>query len=328
MTQNLAVLHPKLIPTPSEQILIDTIKREIEQSKLVAYWKTGQHIKKHLLKNKKRANYGDRLFPLLSAHLSIDKTTLYRSVQFFEEYPKIVDTCQQLTWSHMRLLLAVTDIEARHDFEKQAILKHLNVEDLKDLIRKSKGLPDKPDRPTVLSVSRDEPYIYLMRQAKKGLKIDLGFTVRIPAPIDDLKPETIVHVEKTGQSYRFIPAEPDVFPHYTYKAEVLGIIDGDTIWANVDLGFEVESEQKLRLRGVNTAEMDSLEGESAKDYVKAQLSQCPFIAIKTHARDKFDRYLVDVFYDKTESDFRTLIKKGTFLNQALLDKGYAMRYAD
>ncbi len=312
--------------TQDEQILINTIRNEIEQGKLVAYWKGGKYIKKHLLKNKKRANYGKTLFPLLSEHLRIDVTTLYRSVTFYEEYPRILATWQELTWSHYRILLTIPDVETRRALEKRVIEEQLSVVQLQDLIRESKGLPQKPNTPAVLSVSRDEPYVYLIKESKKGTKVDLGFRVKVPSPVTGTPPNTVVHVEKDGQNYRFIPAEPTIFPHYTYKANLINVIDGDTLWVNIDLGFETEIDQKLRLRGINSAELDMPEGKTVRDYVVSCLKDCAFIAIKSHARDKFDRYLVDVFYDKDETNFEQLIQKGHYLNQELLDKGFAEKY--
>ncbi|MFT5387382.1 MAG: hypothetical protein ACI9E5_000509, partial [Candidatus Omnitrophota bacterium] len=39
--------------------------------------------------------------------------------------------------------------------------------------------------------------------------------------------------------------------------------------------------------------------------------------------DKYDRYLVDVFYQTGENNPHKVAKTGIFLNQQLLDVGYA-----
>ena len=72
--------------------------------------------------------------------------------------------------------------------------------------------------------------------------------------------------------------------------------------------------------------MSTPEGQKAKEYIQSQLKDCAFIAIKTHSRDKFDRYLTDIFYDANETDLEALILNGTFLNQEMLDKSHAVRY--
>ena len=47
---------------------------------------------------------------------------------------------------------------------------------------------------------------------------------------------------------------------YTFVARATNIIDGDTLWVMLDLGFGTFAEQKLRLRGIDTPEMDCVAG--------------------------------------------------------------------
>ncbi len=296
--------------TDEEQTLIETIRTEIEQGKLVTYWKIGKHIKKHLLKNKKRADYGKTLFPLLSEHLSIDVTTLYRSVTFFEEYPKILDSSQELTWTHMRILLSITDESARQALIKQVIEKHLTVVELKELIHHSEAHSDKVSD-LILEVERTAPYVFEAKIVQGRDMIDLGFNFFIDTP-----------TKTKGESR----VELGSVPHYTYRATLLEVLDGDTIWVDIDLGYNTWTTQKLRFRGVNSAEIVTPEGKTAKDHAAACLSECKFIAVKTYWRDKFTRYLADIFYDKNEADLAKLIQNGKFLNQELLDEGYAVEY--
>jgi endonuclease YncB( thermonuclease family) len=51
----------------------------------------------------------------------------------------------------------------------------------------------------------------------------------------------------------------------------------------------------------------------------------PFIIIKSHGRDKYGRYLADIFYLKGEKDPQAVLNKGIFLNQQLLDENLAQR---
>ena len=44
---------------------------------------------------------------------------------------------------------------------------------------------------------------------------------------------------------------------YTYKAKVLEWIDGDTLWAEIDLGFYVQIRQKIRLARIDAPELQS-----------------------------------------------------------------------
>ena len=42
---------------------------------------------------------------------------------------------------------------------------------------------------------------------------------------------------------------------YTYKAKVYKVVDGDTFYATVDLGFRIIADQKFRLEGIDTPEI-------------------------------------------------------------------------
>lgn len=66
-------------------------------------------------------------------------------------------------------------------------------------------------------------------------------------------------------------------------------------------------------------------GRRVKRFVEKILNLCPFIIVKTYKdqNDKYDRYLVDIFYSPGENDSQVVASKGKFLNQELLDAGLA-----
>ena len=41
---------------------------------------------------------------------------------------------------------------------------------------------------------------------------------------------------------------------YTYKIKLDRVIDGDTIDAHIDLGFDVSVKKRIRFKGINTPE--------------------------------------------------------------------------
>lgn len=45
-----------------------------------------------------------------------------------------------------------------------------------------------------------------------------------------------------------------VIPKYIYNAEVVRVVDGDTVIANVDVGFDMWKRCNIRLHGINTPE--------------------------------------------------------------------------
>jgi len=120
-------------------------------------------------------------------------------------------------------------------------------------------------------------HVYRRRKINGQTWIDLGFS-------NFLKPS---HIKKKIKIVRDRA--------FTYEAEVEEVIDGDTLWCLVDLGFGVRTRQKLRLRGLNAAEIESWEGREAKRYLAHKLPKRTRILILTTKTDKFDRYVADLW---------------------------------
>lgn len=327
--------------TPAIQSLLDTIRNEIgqgkeraylamEQEKKITYWHVGKHIKSHLLQNQNRAEYGPKLITILAEAMGLGKTILYNAIQFYEEYPDIFHSSGKLTWSHIRILLTIPEKPVRQRYEEKIITENLSVGQLKDLIWHDKGLPipKSESDANLIPLERGKPFTYRLKVVQGVLMLDLGFHFFIKSPIKNRLQEKVVQVEKKKQRYKFIAAEHDAVPHYFYKAYLIEIIDGDTLWVDIDLGFDAWTTQKLRLRGINSEGIETPGGKTAKDYIAARLKGCKFIAVKTYWRDKFNRFLADIFYDKKEADYHRLTQNGSYLNQELLNKNLAVRYYD
>lgn len=99
-------------------------------------------------------------------------------------------------------------------------------------------------------------------------------------------------------------------PPYIYKAKITNIVDGDTFDAVVDVGFKMTTVQRLRLLGVNTAEVNSkVESErqlalEAKQYGIDNLLNKEVI-INTAKSDSFGRYLASIVVEG--KDYATLL---------------------
>lgn len=110
---------------------------------------------------------------------------------------------------------------------------------------------------------------------------------------------------------------------YTYKAQVIKVVDGDTIDAIVDLGFDVKVEMRFRLTGIDTPEIRTKDiaeknaGLAAKAKVE-QLIGGKQITIKTDkdSSEKYGRYLATIFYGE----------KLINLNEQLVSEGLAKPY--
>jgi endonuclease YncB( thermonuclease family) len=124
----------------------------------------------------------------------------------------------------------------------------------------------------------------------------------------------------------------DPNPLFTYKAIVENVVDGDTLAVRIDLGFNVWVSQRIRFRGINTAELVKGgvpageapgRGEQAKAYVEEKLKDIEFIVIKTYKTDMYGRYVADVFYHPTIKNKEDICTAGFFLNQEILAAGLA-----
>ncbi|OQY21366.1 MAG: hypothetical protein B6I34_07475 [Anaerolineaceae bacterium 4572_32.1] len=116
---------------------------------------------------------------------------------------------------------------------------------------------------------------------------------------------------------------------YQYQATVERVVDGDTIYVTVDLGFFLTSMMKLRLRGVDTPEIrgkERPEGLKAKAFVQEKLPLGKKIVINSYKIGKYGRYIADVFFHESSENWQEILKDGINLSQLLLEKGLAEPY--
>jgi micrococcal nuclease len=89
---------------------------------------------------------------------------------------------------------------------------------------------------------------------------------------------------------------------YEYKAEVVRVIDGDTIVLNIDLGFKVFWKVSCRLHGINCPELHSsnseerLRANASKEYTVSKALVGSSVLIESVSLDKYGRPLVEVYY--------------------------------
>ena len=110
---------------------------------------------------------------------------------------------------------------------------------------------------------------------------------------------------------------------YTYKIKLDRVIDGDTIDAYIDLGFDVSVKKRIRFMGINTPESRTRDleekkyGLKSKKFLQEQIKKAKSITIKTYKGDetgKFGRILGDVWCD------------GKSVNQLMCKVGHAVAY--
>lgn len=298
------------------------VEQAVDQEKVREAWETGKLIQEHILLNKNRADYGKRVIAKLAGDLETSETELKYMLQFARTYP-IRPSTGELPWGHYRELLSVNDAKLRDEITKEAGAKQWSQNELRRELKKRRlavsELPEekleaKPGKLNTRRIVKAAGGIY-----KGELVVDLGFSSYYkPDQKWSLHEGGIVRVEKKESLYTLRQdlkfKDADLF---TYQAEVIQVIDGDTFHASIDLGFGFMIVQKLRLRGLDAPEIESSEGREAKEFFAKLLAKKKGkILLRTVKSDKYDRYLADVWVGKT------------YLNQELLEKGLAVRVSE
>lgn len=108
-------------------------------------------------------------------------------------------------------------------------------------------------------------------------------------------------------------------PQYLYSAVITKVVDGDTLDATVDLGFNIFTNIRFRLYGLDTPEIHSADptlratANKAKQLVETLLNKS--VTIKTYKPDKYGRWLAEIYIDG-----------GSSINKQLLEQNLAVPY--
>lgn len=104
---------------------------------------------------------------------------------------------------------------------------------------------------------------------------------------------------------------------YEYGLNIKRVIDGDTIVADIDLGFGIWlSDKHIRLYAVNAPEKNTPEGIFAKKFTESWVTHDTaeyVLNVIEHKADKYGRILGDVYMQvgvTTKSLAEELIKSG------------------
>ena len=110
---------------------------------------------------------------------------------------------------------------------------------------------------------------------------------------------------------------------YHYKMTVSKVVDGDTVYGDVDLGFNIGfKKMEFRLSGINTPETKGATREAgltSKKFVEdAILNKEVIIVTKKDGKEKYGRYLAEIFF--------LVGAEWISLNKTLLDKSLAVEF--
>ena len=113
---------------------------------------------------------------------------------------------------------------------------------------------------------------------------------------------------------------------YIYRIRTISkVVDGDTIDADIDLGFYISLSKRIRLAGIDTPESrttnikEKAMGLESKEWLKKTLEGAKDILIKTELPDsteKYGRIIGHLFINGQE----------TSLNNQMIYEGYALAY--
>lgn len=107
-------------------------------------------------------------------------------------------------------------------------------------------------------------------------------------------------------------------PDYLYVAEVVQVLDGDTLRVDVDLGFRTSLNTLVRLYGIDAPTRSSAAGRAATAYVQDWLAGSMGVVIRSahpgEYGDKYGRWLATVYQDVR------------CLNQDLVSAGMALSW--
>jgi micrococcal nuclease len=107
---------------------------------------------------------------------------------------------------------------------------------------------------------------------------------------------------------------------YSYNAKLVRVVDGDTVYLDVDLGFNIRTVMDFRLFGINTPETigaTKTAGLAAKVELERLLSLGP-IVIQTTKADKYGRWLAKIWVQTADEK--------TYVNDSLVNHGFATVY--
>jgi len=116
---------------------------------------------------------------------------------------------------------------------------------------------------------------------------------------------------------------------FEYAATVVRVVDGDTLYLDLDLGFFIRMTIDVRLKGLNTPEIRGASREAglkAKAFVEQALPPGALVLVKTYKAEKYGRYLADLRYLPRARTRDEVAANGRSLNQELLDNGLAVPY--
>lgn len=297
-------------------------------------WEIGKRLVQEEQNGRSRAAYATQTLQKLSDDLrnrygrGFGLANLRNMRQFFQMYLK-PDIKEELSWTHYLELLRVRDHKVRSSLENLIIQKNMSPGELRRhimVLRDGKNPVDELERPVgstgILQMR------LVVEDGREFSYLDFGFGFWMQPydnEFDGFADRQMVTATRSKSGMQLNTYTGDPRNMWLYRARLDRVVDGDTIVVFIDCGPGIRVKQILRLRRVNAAAPGEASGLKARKYVEKKLEQSGFMMIKTRKRDKYARYVADVLVGKKGQNEDDVIRDGLFLNQALLDRGLAVR---
>ena len=115
---------------------------------------------------------------------------------------------------------------------------------------------------------------------------------------------------------------------YEYKAKLVRVVDGDTLDAMIDLGFDTWVKKRIRLAGIDAYESRTRDKEEKKYGLAAKAFVLAFLPVDSEqtlrtrkdGKGKFGRILGEfIVYDAKKDAWRSL-------NEVMIDEHHGVQY--
>jgi micrococcal nuclease len=106
-------------------------------------------------------------------------------------------------------------------------------------------------------------------------------------------------------------------PDYRYRCKITRCVDGDTVDAEVDLGFNTYQRIRFRLWGINTPERGRSGYREATEFLETFVSDNP-VTVQSRKTGKFGRWLGEFFVDVNGETIN--------MNDLMIESGHAQPY--
>ena len=116
---------------------------------------------------------------------------------------------------------------------------------------------------------------------------------------------------------------------YIYRAKLDRVVDGDTVDALIDVGFDIWFKKRIRFKGIDTWEsrtrdleekkLGKLATERTRQLLEDVSSKSGYFRLKSHGVGKYGRVLGELFVMDTDG-------KQWNVNETLISEGHAYVY--